>query len=349
VQSRQGNRLQSLRAVEEFLAANHATLDEVVNTGTRRQFAKAVAALDVIVAEQEGSSVVAQGGTRRYRALRQALLRDHMAPIALIARAALVPAPEMEALRMPKHNWSAERLAAAAHGMAQAAAPFAADFVTAGLRAGFIERLAAAADAMVQSVSDRVQTRGRLTGATKGLAATLASARKLVDVIDALVKRALPDDSALLASWKRVKRVRQVASRAAAEAGAVAPAVQELGTNAPYHDTIDARGDSGYLVAGVRDRRRGGVPGMPLAVLWRQRPDASRLMQRASPSTPTRATSTRPDGGIVTCGARDGRASRVRSWREAPRSSSRAANAAAHRARHRTRRHRARQQRDRSP
>lgn len=225
MQSRQGNRLQSLRAVEEFLSANAAVLDEVVNTGTRKQLAAMLAALDIIVTEQAGSSVIAQGGTRRYRALRQALVRDHMAPIARIARAELPATPGMDALRMPKHNWSAERLAAAAHGMAQAAAPFAADFVTAGLRGDFIARLTAAADAMVQSLSDRAQTRGRLTGATKGLATSLASARKLVDVIDALVRSALLDDPALLASWKHVKRVRRVASRAGADVETGAPAV----------------------------------------------------------------------------------------------------------------------------
>jgi hypothetical protein len=214
MQSRQGNMLQSLRAVEDFLTAHADTLDEVVNSGTRKKLVKTIAELETTVADQAGSSVVAQGGTKRYRALRQALIRDHMAPIARMARADLPPMPEVDALRMPRPNWSAERLAAAAHGMAEAATPYSAEFVKAGLRADFIERLTAAADAMVQALSDRAQNRGRLSGATKGLATTLASARRLVDVVDALVKSAVSDDPALLAHWKGVKRVRRVAAPA---------------------------------------------------------------------------------------------------------------------------------------
>lgn len=214
MQSRQGNMLQSLRAVEDFLAANAATLDGIVNTGTRKKLAQTIAALETTVAEQAGTSVIAKGGTNRYLALRTALIRDHMAPIARIARAELPPNPEMTALRMPRQDWKMERLAAAAQGMARAAEPYTPEFVSAGLRPDFIARLTAAADAMVRSVSDRTQTRGRLTGATKGLATTLASGRKLVDAIDALVTSALADDRAMLANWKRVKRVPKVAVRA---------------------------------------------------------------------------------------------------------------------------------------
>jgi hypothetical protein len=48
--------------------------------------------------------------------------------------------------------------------------------------------------------------------------AALASGRKLVAVIDALLASALAEDPALLASWKRVKRVRRIASHARNEA-----------------------------------------------------------------------------------------------------------------------------------
>jgi hypothetical protein len=217
MESRQGNMLQSLRAVEDFLATNAATLGEIVNTGTRKQLATLIDALNATVAEQAGSSVIAQGSTRRYWALRQALERDHMAPIARMARTEMPLAPEVEALRMPRSNWAAERLAAAAHGMAKATEPFRAGFVEAGLPDDFVERLTAAADAMVHALSDRAQDRGRLRGATKGLQRTLASGRRVVQVIDALVASKLSDDPALVANWKQVKRVRHVPVRAQAE------------------------------------------------------------------------------------------------------------------------------------
>jgi hypothetical protein len=212
--SRQGNMLRSLRDVEDFLAKNAATLDGVVKTGTRKKLAQAIAALESTVAEQAGTGVISRSATNRYLALRQALIRDHMTPIARIARilrAELPPTPEMHALRMPRLNWKMERLAAAAHGMAQGAAPYRADFVDAGLDSDFIEQLTVAANAMVRSVSDRNTTRGQQTGATKGLATTLASGRKLVDAIDALVTSELANNPALLANWKRVKRVPRIA------------------------------------------------------------------------------------------------------------------------------------------
>jgi hypothetical protein len=218
----QGNLLQSLRAVEEFLTSNADRLGGgVVNTGARRKLTETLAALDAHVAEQAGSTIRAQGTTRRTRALRRTLVRDHMAPVARMAQAELPPVPERDALRAPRPNWSIERLHAAAHGMAEATAPHRAEFVEAGLSEDFIEALTAAADALVRSVSDRAQSRGRVSGATKGLRTSLSAGRKLVGVLDALVARTLTVDPALLASWKRVKRVRRMASHARDEAAPV--------------------------------------------------------------------------------------------------------------------------------
>lgn len=215
MQTVQGNTLQSLRAVEEFLEANAAALGDVVNTGTRQKLGEAIAALEVHVTEQAGSNMASQGATQKHYALRRALIRDHMAPIARMVEAGMPPVAEVEALRFPDKAWPLEKLAAAAHGMAKEAAPFAEAFIKAGLRPDFVERLTGAADAMVNAVSDRVQNRGKWSGATKGMKTTLAGARKLVKVIDALVASALVDDPALLANWKRVKRVRKVAAHPA--------------------------------------------------------------------------------------------------------------------------------------
>jgi hypothetical protein len=221
----QANLLQSLRAVEEFLASNADRLEGVVNTGARQRLTEVLAELDAHVADQAGSTLVSQGSTQRNRALRRALVRDHMAPIARMARAQLPPVPEQDGLCTPRPNWPLERLHAAAHGMAVATAPHRAEFVKAGLSADFVEALTDAADAMVQSVSDRSQSRGKVSGATKGLRTALASGRRLVAVLDALMARTLVDDPALLASWKSVKRVRRIASHARDEpAGVAVPA-----------------------------------------------------------------------------------------------------------------------------
>ena len=218
----QGNLLQSLRAVEEFLETHAVRLDGVVKSGTRQKLGETISALEMYVVEQAESSLAAQGATQLNNALRVALVRDHMAPIARLVQADLPPAPQVDALRMPRAGWSIERLAAAAHAMANAAAPYAEDFVKAGLRPDFVTRLISAADTMVQAVADRAQTRGKLSGATTGLKTTLAAGRKLVRVIDAFVESELVNDPALLSNWKRVKRVRKVPVRSAGDAPAPA-------------------------------------------------------------------------------------------------------------------------------
>jgi hypothetical protein len=213
MQSLQGNLLQSLRAVEDFLDAHAARLDGVVRSGTRQKLGESIAALEMYVVEQAGSSMASQGATQHSRALRRALVRDHMAPIARLVQADLPAAPQVDALRMPDPAWSVERLSAAALGMAQEAAPYADAFVAAGLKPDFVTRLTAAANAMTDAVSDRAQSRSKLSGATTGLKTTLAAGRKLVRVLDAFVASELAEDPALLSSWKRVKRVRKVTVR----------------------------------------------------------------------------------------------------------------------------------------
>lgn len=224
MQTVQGNMLQSLRTVQAFLEENAEKLGGVVKTGARQRLDETIAALARHVSDQSGSHLASQGATQLQRTLRRVLLRDHMAPIARIAQADLPPTPEVEPLRMPPGKPTAERLAALAHGMATAAEPFAATFVSAGLPEDFIARLKAAADAMTQSLSERSQSRGRQSGATIGLKATLTAGRKIVRVLDAFVRTALQSDPALLGNWNAVRRVQKVVVRPNAPTDAVSPA-----------------------------------------------------------------------------------------------------------------------------
>jgi hypothetical protein len=52
MQSRQANMLRSLRSVEEFLTANAATLNGIVNSGTRKKLADAITTLETTVTSQ---------------------------------------------------------------------------------------------------------------------------------------------------------------------------------------------------------------------------------------------------------------------------------------------------------
>jgi hypothetical protein len=207
VQTAQGSMLESLRAVEIFLNAHADKLDGVVKTGARQRLADAIAALEGHASGQTGSNLAAKGATKKKGQLRKALIRDHMAPIARIAKADLPATAELQPFRMPKGKPTVEKLAALATGMAAAAEPFAPVFISAGLPSDFIAQLHAAVDAMTGAVAARTTSRGSRRQATSGIKTRLSDGRKIVHILDAFVTTALQDDRDLLANWNLIKRV----------------------------------------------------------------------------------------------------------------------------------------------
>ena len=212
----QGNMLQSLRDVAAFLDDHAAKLPDIAKTGARQKLDDAIIALDTHASNQTGCTLASRGATQKQKALRTALLRDHMAPIARIARFELPRTPELAPFKMPRDKPTTPKLAAAAHGMADAAERHAEVFTSLGLSTDFSARLRSAADSLVAAVGERSQNRGRVSAATKGLADRLSAGRRIVHVLDAFVKTALQDDPALLASWNAVKRVQMTTGRPAA-------------------------------------------------------------------------------------------------------------------------------------
>jgi hypothetical protein len=214
MQTEQGNMLLSLHAVKAYLNENAARFAGVVQTGTRQRLDDGILALSEHVTEQSGNALAAKASTQTQRELRTVLLRDHMAPIARIARADLPRAPQFAALRMPRGRPSIPKLAAAATGMAREAANHADIFVAAALPADFAEQLDQASQALVESANARVLTTGRRTRATSGLRSKLTEGRRIVHVLDALVKKTLKNDEPeLLREWNYVKRVPRTRGR----------------------------------------------------------------------------------------------------------------------------------------
>lgn len=206
----QGSAFRALRAVQAFLDANATALAGVVSSGARKRLDDVIVALDGHAGLQSGSNLAARSATQTQRALREALLRDHMAPIAKIAASELPDSPELEPLRLPLGDPSPERLWALATGMAAAAAQHADVFTTAGLPPDFAAQLNTAADAMLASVDQREQSRATRIGATQGIKTLLSTGRKIVHALDALVKSVLKSDPPLLAAWLVAKRVKLV-------------------------------------------------------------------------------------------------------------------------------------------
>jgi hypothetical protein len=159
------------------------------------------------VTNQSGSDLTAQIKTKKIKALRRALIRDHMTQIARIAAAELPDHPDLYPLRLPKTAPSLQRLIAHAKGMAEMAKTHAPVFVAAGQPNDFLARLDAAAKALGDAAVERLNACGARAGATKGLEQQLARARRTLGVLDSFVATALQDDGALLAGWKTVKHV----------------------------------------------------------------------------------------------------------------------------------------------
>lgn len=197
---------QSLRAASVFIDTNAEQLAGVVDSGARKRLAEAIASLSAHAVDQNGNQLKAQGLTERQRALR-AELHDQMAAIARVARADLPNTPEFGALRMPRGRQTPDRLKAAAGGMAQVAAAHTAVFTAAGLPNDFIAQLTNSAQAVLTAVDERKVTRGKRRGATAGVAQQVAEGKRVLAILDALVKRALRGNAPMLANWRSVIRV----------------------------------------------------------------------------------------------------------------------------------------------
>ncbi len=230
MQTRQSTMLNSLHAVQGFLDEHAEQLRGVATNGARKKLDDTVAQLAGYVTDQTGQHAIVQGATKKQTALRAVLVRDHMRTILRIAKSNLPAVPELKALRLPQYKLGSNRVAAAALGMAKAAAPHAGVFVSLGLPADFIAQLEAAAQALLVSESERTKSRGRAKGATTGLKSALSEGRSIVHIMDAFVRSAVKDDSALLANWTHVTHM---TARTGRGGSAVTPAPESATSPAP--------------------------------------------------------------------------------------------------------------------
>lgn len=203
----QGHMLTALASTRCFLGDHAAALATVVSPAVQQRLDDAIAELastataqDLYTRDREGSFAVQE-------ASRVALLRDHMTPIARIARLELSEMPELVKLSGSTARLSIQQLAAHADGMAEAARPHAQVFVDAGRQPDFIERLNGAADRMRAAAAAAAQSRVRIKGATSGFAQQLSHSRRLVHALDAFVKEAAGNDTAMIDSWNVAKHV----------------------------------------------------------------------------------------------------------------------------------------------
>ena len=212
MQTTQGYVLESLWNVKAFLESNADKLGNVINTGVKAELLQTIEELEAFSDEQTDGAGTVKNATKIAQARRFTLVNDHMAVISRIGRAKLPHTPELATLKMPHGRPSTARLVEAAYQMANSAQKNAPIFVAAGLPEDFAAQLKAAADAVIESRQQRSLAQVNRTVANKALETKLASARKLVHVLDAMIKTAIRSDPTLLPGWKQVKRVSKISA-----------------------------------------------------------------------------------------------------------------------------------------
>lgn len=210
----QGKRLLALHAVQHYLSdeagAHAAALADLVPRTMRTRLDDGLTALAQVAEQLDAHARLARGAMARQRALRTALLRDHLTLLTRIARLHVAEEPALVALTTLGRRLPAEQLAAHARGMAHAAEGHAALFIREGCRPTFVAELHAAVDAFLATLHERAEHRAQGRAATVALRTGLARARQVVEVIDGILQSALAHDPDRLAGWTLVKRVPRV-------------------------------------------------------------------------------------------------------------------------------------------
>jgi len=213
MRTKEANQLEALRNVQAFLDEQRNHLPTIATSGARRQLDDALARLAQHADDQTSSAAWSRNCTKRYHALRRRLFRSHIIPIALIARTTRPPLSELAQFHIPRGKPTAQQLAAAAHAMAEAAAPHADTFIAAGMPEDFIDQMERASEAMMAELEARAQERARHRIATEALRAGINSARRIVMVLDAFVRSACELEVEMIAGWESATHVRRSVHR----------------------------------------------------------------------------------------------------------------------------------------
>ena len=226
---RQARSLLSLYAVDVFLDANAERLPKTCATGMRIRFKRALAELELHVQVQSGAPLTAMGLTRAKDAKREALLRDHIAPIVRVARLERSSHPDLAPLKMPRGEPGTQKLLAQASAIVAVAEDHRDVFIAAGLRETFVEEFDAAVEELLATLTARAERRGARTGATRGVDTSLRACHNCKAALGAFIETEARDDVPLLANWRTVQRIgrssRHRRKSAALAAPSAAPAL----------------------------------------------------------------------------------------------------------------------------
>jgi hypothetical protein len=188
--------------VVDFIESSAERCKCARESGTYAELRAHIAEIGERLVQQDRITAERRAATRHFHELREALLRDHMAPIARIAAATVDPTRERMYLSMPP-RWAAPGdLVRHANAMAVECQTHRPTFLRAGLPEAFEERLVAAADALVQSTIQREDLARTSAAATASVGKRISQGRAAVRVLDAMVRSEGAADASLVAGWR---------------------------------------------------------------------------------------------------------------------------------------------------
>ena len=117
--------------------------------------------------------------------------------------------------------------------MVEAATIHKATLIERGLSADFLDQFQTAIATFEASVSDREKSRTRRMGATKGLLFQEQEGRSVLKVLDAMVRRALRGNEALLGTWAGARLIHRRPGGAATPPSVTQPTPAEAPASTP--------------------------------------------------------------------------------------------------------------------
>lgn len=208
--------------VQRFLDANGAALASVNSSGARKALDDAIAALDGHAVAQAEHWIGSTGETEKQRSLRLAVRRQFLRPIVKVAAATMADVPELASLRLPPDRLVGAPFVDAANAIANAAAPYTATFVAAGLRPDFLDGLRALVQQIASSLGGRTDHVTKRRGSTIALGSGTAGGRRALQLLDAAIHQSVTDGQ-LLAEWDAVRRIPKKPGSPRSEATSVPP------------------------------------------------------------------------------------------------------------------------------
>lgn len=196
--------LEAFEQVVEFIESRSEQCKRARESGTYAELRAHIAEIAERLAHQSRLTEERRAATQHFHELREALLRDHMAPIARIAAATVDRARERKYLGMPP-RWAVPfDLMHHAGEMAAECHTHRAKFLRAGLAEDFEKQLVAAGDALGQSMIQRKSLARSSAAATAHISERIKQGRAAIHVLDAMIRSEGAADRSLVADWRQV-------------------------------------------------------------------------------------------------------------------------------------------------